>query len=254
MTAEAEPICPRPGPAAEAEGDPATARVHWRNLLLLALGAGVLLTVVYLSPLRHLLTHWQEMSQYIRGFGILAPLVLTVTVAVLVSVGFPRLLFCVIAGMALGFWSGLFWTQLGTLMGNYITFTVARRGGRAWAERFLARRGKLKQLLRQEGVSGVILARQLPVPGLLINLACGLFCSRQRDFLIGTVIGQLPEAIPCTLIGAGILQSSFKRSFGLIALAVVAVVVAWLGLRWFMRVRTNVTPVLTAPSPSRKPE
>jgi uncharacterized membrane protein YdjX (TVP38/TMEM64 family) len=204
---------------------------------LLAIGVGVLLTVVYLSPLRDYAGRAREIRAYLRGFGLWAPLVLAGGIAVLVAVGFPRLLFCVLAGMTLGFWQGLFWAQLGTLVGNYAVFMVARFGGGAWVQAYVARRGKLHGLVRQEGIAGVILARQLPLPGLLINLACGLLSLRHRDFLVGTVVGQLPEAIPCTLIGAGVIAASFSRTVGAISLAVIFAVLLWAGLRvWLRRV------------------
>jgi uncharacterized membrane protein YdjX (TVP38/TMEM64 family) len=186
---------------------------------------------VYLSPLRDYQSRMQELSGFIRGLGWQAPFLFTISVAVLVSLGFPRLLLCVLAGMAFGFWTGLLWAQLGTLLGNYAVFLVARSGGKNWAERYFSRHAKVHNLIEREGISGVILARQLPVPGLLINLACGLFAIRRRDFLIGTIIGQLPEAIPCTLIGAGVLEASFKKSLGSISVGVALAVLLWIGLR-----------------------
>ncbi len=93
----------------------------------------------------------------------------------------------------------------------------------------------MRNLLRHESISGVILARQLPLPGMVVNLACGLFPIRHRDYLLGTLIGQLPAAIPCTLFGAGVLQASPARSAGIITLAIVAAVLAWTGVRWFLR-------------------
>jgi uncharacterized membrane protein YdjX (TVP38/TMEM64 family) len=189
-----------------------------------------MLALVYLSPLRAWLGRLREISGQIRGLGVLAPLAVMVSIAVLVAVGFPRLVLCAIAGMALGFWSGLVWAQLGTLLGNYATFLVARFAARQWAEHYLSKRGKLHTLVQREGIAGVILARQLPVPGLLVNLACALFPLRHRDFLIGTLLGQLPEAVPCTLIGAGALKGA-----GLIGLGVAVAVVAWIGLRRLLR-------------------
>lgn len=235
MTAETQPSdapCPQAAASAESEME---AKPAWRNIALLALGAGLLLAVVYLSPLRHYHGRLREVSEYLRSLGLLAPLVLTGSVAVLVAVGFPRLLFCVIAGMALGFWSGLFWTQVGTLLGNYAVFLVVRHSSGDWAQRYLSRRGRLDSLVREEGLAGAILARQLPLPGLLVNLACGLVGFRHRHFLLGTVIGQLPQAVPFTLIGAGMLQASFGRSMGLIALAVALAMVVWLALRYVLR-------------------
>lgn len=225
----------KPPQTVEEEVAEASPKPSWQKIILLALGAGALLSIVYFSPLRHYLGHWQEVSQDIRNFGPLAPLVLTVSVAVLVAVGFPRLLFCVIAGMALGFWSGLLWAQLGTLVGNYALFLMARAGGRDWMHRFLSRRPQLQSTIQQRGALGVILARQVPLPGLVINLTCALLPIRHADFIVGTIIGQLPQAIPCTLIGAGVLQASFGKSIGLIGLAVVASILAWIGLRYATR-------------------
>jgi uncharacterized membrane protein YdjX (TVP38/TMEM64 family) len=217
-----------------APGDEPRQGPPWRRAILLCLVAAGLLAAVYFSPLREYLGHLQEVSQQIRAFGLWAPVVLTCGIAVLVAVGFPRLLFCVLAGMALGFWWGLLWAQLGTLLGNLATYWFARRSGHAWAEHYLARRGKLHSLIVKEGVAGMILLRQLPVPGLVINLTCGLLAVRPRHYIIGTIIGQLPEAVPCTLIGAGLLQASSGKIVGWIALAAGFAAASWIGLRWLL--------------------
>jgi len=193
--------------------------------------------VVYLSPLRNWLGRVRELSDSLRGLGLLAPVVLTLGVAVLVAIGFPRLVLCVVAGMALGFWWGLLWTQFGTLLGNYAVFLAARRNAGGWAERYLTRHGRLHGLIRRSGIAEVILARQLPVPGLVLNLALGLVSIRHRDFLLGTLIGQLPEAIPLTLIGAGLLNSSATSRLWLVGAAVILAVLVWVGLRAFLRRR-----------------
>jgi uncharacterized membrane protein YdjX (TVP38/TMEM64 family) len=235
MSAGAEPTAePKPQSAEAAEGG-VPAKPPWPTMVVLAAIVGAVLVLVYLSPLRAWLGRLRELSDQIRGLGMLAPLVVMLSIAVLVAVGFPRLLLCFIAGMALGFWSGLLWAQLGTLLGNYATFLAARFVARHWAEQYLSKRGKLHALLRREGIAGVILARQLPVPGWLVNLACGLFPLRQRHFLIGTLVGQLPEAVPFTLMGAGALEGSFAKSAGLIGLGVAVAVAAWIGLRLWLR-------------------
>lgn len=226
MTVGTNPTDPAPKVGDPVPSDPKQQR-SWIKLVISTVVVGVLLCVVYFSPLKEYLVHAQGLSQQIRSFGPLAPLVLTLIVALLVAVGFPRLVLCVMAGMALGFWSGLFWAQLGTLLGNYVMFLVAREFGRDWADRMVRKRAGLLRFSQERGITGVFMARQLPFPGLIINLLCALLPIRQRDFLLGTIIGQLPQAIPCTLIGAGVLQASFKKSVGLIGLAVVLVFAAW---------------------------
>ncbi len=227
-------------------------RLPWGKILGGAVAVCALLAIAELSPMRAYLERWREVSEDLRSLGALAPLVLTAGVAVLVGVGFPRWPFCIIAGAALGFWSGLLWAQLGTLLGNYAVFLVVRLGSRDWAQRYLSARVRLHNVIRQEGISGVILARQMPLPGLLINLACGLVPLRQRDYLIGTIAGQLPLAIPCTLIGAGVLQASFRQSLTVIGFAVATAVLAWAGLRFLLRAQPPsgapaTDPVLKSP-------
>ncbi len=239
MTSDAEPIQTGPeGPASAADGQTRLGP-PWPRILLLGVCVAVLLGIVYLSPLRQYLGHLREISTQIRSMGWLGPVTLACGIALLVAVGFPRLLFCVIAGMALGFWWGLFWAQLGTLVGNYTVFLLARLGGGAWAQAYVARRGKLHDLIRREGMAGVVLARQVPMPGLVINLACGLLPIRHRHYLLGTILGQLPEAVPCTLIGAGALAGSVGKSATAIGLAVILAVLFWIGLRWALQRKTR---------------
>jgi uncharacterized membrane protein YdjX (TVP38/TMEM64 family) len=233
------------------------AGLPWGKIIGAAVAICALLAVAEFSPLRAYLERWREVSEDLRGLGALAPLVVVVAVAVLVGVGFPRWPFCIIAGAALGFWSGLLWAQLGTLLGNYAVFLLVRLGSRDWAQRYLSRRARLHNVIRQEGIPGVILARQMPLPGLLINIACALVPLRQRDYLVGTMLGQLPLAIPCTLIGAGILQASFRQSLAVIGLAVAAAVLAWMGLRLILRAQrpdSDPSPkTLREPGPTENP-
>jgi len=226
MTVGTKPTDPDAKVSDLVPGDPEQQR-SWIKLVISAAGVGVLLGIVYFSPLKNYLGRAQDLSQRIRSFGALAPLVLTLIVGLLAAVGFPRSVLCILAGMALGFWSGLFWAQLGTLLGNYVLFLVARGFGRDWAARIVRKRAGLLRLSQERGTTGVFLARQLPLPGLIINLLCAVLPIRQRDFLLGTILGQLPQAIPFTLMGAGLLQASFEKSIALIGLAVVVAFAAW---------------------------
>ncbi len=235
MTSVPEPLDEKGARVPKDTGFEEEAKPAWRGVVLLMVIVGLVLAIAYLFPSHLSRGRLQEISDQIRSFGLVAPLILTLGVALLVGLGFPRLVFCAIAGMALGFWQGLLWAQLGTLLGNYGVFLLARRGARDWAQRYLSKRGKMHKLIRRESISGVILARQLPLPGMIVNLGCGLFPIRHRDYLLGTIIGQLPAAIPCTLIGAGALQASPAKSAGMITLAVIAAVVAWAGLRRLLR-------------------
>jgi len=99
---------------------------------------------------------------------------------------------------------------------------------------------QIADTIQDQGVAGVILARQIPIHGTLINFCLGLSRVKHRHFLIGTAIGMLPEAIPVALVGAGLVKSSFKESAGVLGLAVVAFVLLWIGSAYaFRRLRSR---------------
>ena len=206
-----------------------------RRIVILFVVLLALVAIAYLSPLRQYLARAEEVRDAIRGTGPLAPLVCVLGVAVLVSVGIPRLLLCSIGGLAFGFVQGLLWTLIGTLIGYYAVFLFVRWGGRGLV---LHRRPKLARfadLIRDQGILGVIVVRQVPIHGTVTNLVLGLSRVRHRHFLIGTAVGLIPEAVPFVLIGTGIMQPSFEKTAGYLAIAAAALALVWLALGLWLR-------------------
>ncbi len=204
-----------------------------RKDLLFILAFFLVILLLNLSPLRE---YWAELLVFIKGirrYGTLAPFLFTASVAILVSIGIPRLLLCTLGGMLFGFYQGLLYSVTGTIIGYYIVFSVVRRLGRAYIIRRYPKIDQLTRLLKRGGIPGVILARQLPIHGMVINLLLGLSPIRPLDFLVGTAIGLLPEAIPFTLIGKGVKQESLGQSIAYIVIAVVILAVLWLGLKFW---------------------
>ena len=205
-----------------------------RTLVLLAVLIGVA-GAVYLSPLRQYVTHVQQLGEQMRAAGWWAPAAFMLVVAALVTIGVPRLPLCSIGGMVLGFTKGLLWTQAGTLMGYYLVFLFVRWGGRGIVLAISPRLERWASGLCRRGIPTVLIARQLPIHGALVNITLGLSPVRHRDFLLGTAIGLFPEAIPCTLIGSGAIQASFARSATYMTIAVLILAAGWIGFGLYMR-------------------
>jgi uncharacterized membrane protein YdjX (TVP38/TMEM64 family) len=222
------PLEPAPGGA---EPRPASRR---RRAGALLLGAGVLVALacaVYLTPLRQIVTHPHELAERVRAAGPAAPVVFALAVTALIAVGVPRLLLCAAAGMTFGFAEGLLLSGLGTLLGSYLTFLFARwMGGERLLQRYpsLARHA---ERLRGGGVWLVLLARQVPLPTLPVNLLLGLTSVSHGEYLVGTLVGTLPESIPATLVGTGVARESLGETALLLSLALIAFAVAALVLR-----------------------
>ena len=58
----------------------------------------------------------------------------------------------------------------------------------------------------------VFAVRQLPVSRLIINFLLGLSPIRHSHFLIGTVFGILPAAIPVTLVASGMFKLTGRNT------------------------------------------
>ena len=238
--------------ATDAATGPSLARVErvslWKAGVLLAVLLA-LVAVLFLTPIRSLvsadLPRW---SAALRGMGWTAPLVFMLAVACLVSVGVPRLLLCPLGGMAFGFWGGLVLSQAGTFIAYYALFLFVRWGGRGFVLRHRPKLAGFTDLVRRQGVPAVILARQLPLHGWLVNLVLSLTPVRHRHFLLGTAIGLLPEAIPCTLIGAGIAHGSAVQSAGFMVLAVVGLALVWIGFAVYVDRQKRIQRAVPLPS------
>jgi uncharacterized membrane protein YdjX (TVP38/TMEM64 family) len=205
-----------------------------RALLLLAVLA-VALAAVQLSPVRALLKDTVRVKQMLDGMGPFAYPVCLLASAVLIGSGFPRLVLCAAASMVLGFWWGVFLTQAGAVLGYYAVFCFIRWGGGDWVTHRRPRLHAIADTIQDQGVAGVVLARQIPLHGTLINLCLGLSRVKHRHFLIGTAIGLLPEAIPVALVGAGAVKSSFKESAAFLGLAALAFAALWIGSAYALR-------------------
>ncbi len=211
-------------------GSAAPVRILFLCAVLVALAVAI-----HFTPIQAWLADAHHLRRQVRLLGFWKYPVSMMTVAVLVACGVPRLLFCTAAGMVFGFWPGLIVAQIGTLLGSYSAFLVIRWGDRDHALRRFPRLDRLASLVQEQGIVGVILLRQLPMHGTITNLCLGLSAVKHRDYLIGSAIGLLTEAVPATLIGTGMVKGSFKDTVRFIVIAVVAASVIWLVAAWWLR-------------------
>lgn len=223
------PVAPDPAGG----GNAPPSRPEWVKpvVMCVLLLLGVL--VVYLSPLRHYLGHVREIKAQVLELGPAGPLVYMLAVFILVALGCPRLLICPLGGMIFGVAKGLLWTQLPTLLGYYVTFLFARWGGHSFTLRHWPGMARATGALRGRSWPAIFLLRQVPMPGVLSNLFLGVSPVRHRDFLLGSALGLLPQAIPATMVGKSLLHVSAVQAWSVLGGAVVLFLLFVLGLRRF---------------------
>ena len=223
--------------------------------ILLLVGSALL---IFLPSVRDQFTHLHEISSYLNSMGWAAPLVFIPAVALLVAIGVPRLLLCPIGGMAFGFYKGLLWAQLGTMLGFYATFLFVRWSGRDIILRKWPRLSRYAEVSRRKGIMTVLLIRQLPVTGFYINLLLGLMPLSHPDFLMGTMIGILPAAVPATLLGSGAVSFTSAESKVYTLLAIAAGIALWVLagslFRFYLKKRNSEdTQIPVAPAAESMP-
>jgi uncharacterized membrane protein YdjX (TVP38/TMEM64 family) len=203
--------------------------------LLVILVFAVGLTVVYFSPLKSYLRHLDEVRDRLDRMGPAAPLIFVAGVWLLICMGVPRLIFCPLGGMAFGFWRGLLWVEIGTLMGYYVVFLFVRWGGREFVLRRWPKVGRMRHIFHRRAIPTILVMRQLPISGLLINMLLGLSPIRHADFVLGTALGLLPEAIPLTLVGSSATHLSRGAGLLYVLAGLGFVLLIWIGFGLFVR-------------------
>ena len=213
----------------------------------IAMGAVILLAVVGLaaawrwSPLAdwldvpRLLSYMEEFERspsapfitiagFLLGGLVVAPITVLITVTVL----------------AFGPLYGFIYSFVGMTLSALLTFFIGRLLGRQAVERWSNRLHRLSRRLAEKGVLAVVTVRVLPVaPFSIVNIIAGATHIRARDFLIGTVIGELPGLIALSIF-VDQITSTVKHpgpgSYMLLAgSAVVIVGGVWWLRRWLSR-------------------
>ncbi len=231
-----------------------------KPLVLLALVVACVL-VVYATPLRRYFDlrgdGIQDVRTWVRSFGVWSPLVFFVLNIVGVSIGVPRLAFSFLGGVLFGWVEGALYSQFGTLGGCWLTFVVARSLGREWVRAAVAARfprgEKLLDVIGRHTFAANVLIRVMPVGNCFaVNLLMSMSSARTVPFLLGTLVGTLPEAAIYALLGSSAGKQSVPRFvIGLALLGVLAVFHMTWGRRWFARLRETRDAAAAPAEPSR---
>lgn len=208
-------------------------RAEARRLLILALVVAGLLLVLHFTPLKQWIGELQALKQQIRSYGWWAHLAFAAGTIAAIALGVPRLVLCALAGALFGFAAGAVVALLSSIAGSWGAFLLARWSGRAWAESRLAGASDtLRAVLATPTITTIFVARQLPVPGILINVMLGVLPTSQRTFLIGTGLGYLPSTAIVALAGSSLGKDSLAMAMAQISAAMIGLAILTLLLVW----------------------
>jgi uncharacterized membrane protein YdjX (TVP38/TMEM64 family) len=167
---------------------------------------------------------------YIRAFGILAPLVAFVLFMVQAALPvFPYIVLAAAGGLLFGFKLGFLLSWLGALAGACLAYWICKLLGGEWAARKIKERWgyDVKRVNGEMAFWTIVLARVVPVvPTPIINVAAALGGVPFWNFFFSSAIGKIPSAVLYTGLGICLFQTrDIKLTLSIIAaiLALVAV-------------------------------
>ena len=171
------------------------------RLRLLALGVAVLLVggLVWLI----LGGDVDAVQEAVASTGAWGPLVYVVLHVVLTLVPVSKHLLAGVAGALFGLGGGIALSWVGSMVAAVVGFAIARRLGReAVASLTGPRIAKAEDILRDQGLVAVLVARLTPIPFTIVNYGAGVSAVSWRDFVVGTAVGVVPGTVAYVAVGA----------------------------------------------------
>ncbi|SCA57117.1 conserved membrane hypothetical protein [Candidatus Terasakiella magnetica] len=179
-------------------------------------------------------------DSYVRGQGLKGWIIFISLGGLLAAFGFPRQILSFMGGYAFGIVKGTTIAVLATVTGCVMTFFFARFLGRAFVKRKFPRKIKrIDDFLAENPFTMTLLIRLLPAgSNVATNAAAGVSGVNPLAFIIGSMVGYIPQSLVFALAGSGVeLNPQWS-----IALSVILFIVSGvLGVYLYRRYRHGKT-------------
>ena len=185
-----------------------------------------------------LLTGWLSedwIDREVRGKGIPGELLFLAVGAVVTAVAMPRHIISFLGGYAFGVGLGTLLAVLATEIGCVMTFFYARIVGRPLVSAKLgARVRRIETFLAANPFSMTLLIRLLPVGNnFATSFAAGVSRVPARPFLLGSLLGYIPQTLVFALAGSGIeMGATVRVAFAALFFVVSGAIGIWLYRRY----------------------
>lgn len=183
------------------------------------------------GPLMQLLSNREELVRIISSMGPWGPLIyILLQILQVVVAPIPGQIVGGVGGFLFGHW-GILWTTIGSIIGFWLVFLIARKFGRPLIEKIFKKPAvdKFDFIINAKGAALIIFAIFL-LPGFPDDLVCyiaGLTRLSMRKLLTISILGRFPTIVLTNYVGMGI-----NGNIGLVVvLSIVAVailgLIAW---------------------------
>lgn len=182
-----------------------------------------------------------EIKDYIKSFGIWAPLVYIVILSLLPLLLFPDSVLVIAGGMIFGLFKGTIFTVVGSLIGATIAFYLARLLGQQVVKKIIRKDLVIfKDQSKKSGFFVVLMLRLIPLfPFKIVSYSAGLSDVKFKDFAIATTLGSLPGILVYTNLGDKTMVFGSKDFYIAVALLVGLFIISFLLKKYFNQKKEN---------------
>lgn len=179
-----------------------------------------------INGLRILHIRPQSIKRYILSYGEFAALVFIIIYSLKpILFVVPASLLSIMAGGIFGPWKAFFLSMISCFLSASFAFFLAKKLGRPFVDKIL--KGKVMKLDNGIEKHGFIIMLLMRLSFVFaydpLSYAAGLTSMKYRDFILGTVIGIVPEMICYSFMGKNFERGfSLKAFFPLIIVVIVA--------------------------------
>lgn len=171
----------------------------------------------------------------VRGKGATGELLFVAVGGTATALALPRQIVSFLGGYAFGLGLGTVLALAATELGCALTFYYARVIGRPLVARRLgARVRRIEDFLAANPFAMTLLIRLLPVgSNFATSLAAGVSRVPARPFLLGSLVGYVPQTLVFTLAGSGVeMGGSLRLAFAVVFFFVSGAIGVWLYRRY----------------------
>lgn len=201
----------------------------YKKLLLIA---NILLAIIFILRFKHIgrfhHVNLQAVVVYVCSFGkysVLAFILIYMFKPLLMVI--PSSLLSIAGGIIFGPFWGLNLNMIGYFLSGTLAFFLSRWLGKPFVNKmFSGKSENLSNVIEKNGFKIIILLRLIPVlPFDLVSYTAGITSMSYSRFIIGSLIGVIPETLCYTFLGKGLRNPiSFKLLIPLIIIIIFTLV------------------------------
>ncbi|WP_169794740.1 TVP38/TMEM64 family protein [Alicyclobacillus kakegawensis] len=170
-----------------------------------------------------------RLSRLIIASGPLASVIGIILMTIFCIIPVPSEFLIIILMKIFGPWLGSLYSWAGSMLGAMTTFWLARRYGGKMLRRFITeeRFQQVNEWIGRGGPLGLLLARVVPLPFIVVNYTAGVMKSvRTWDYFWTSAVGGIPYYVGAALVFLGV---SKRRYMAWLIIGGVVIVLIWIG-------------------------